>query len=81
MNKPLWRASKQRVNDSNLSDFLKFINFKEDYDFKKIWKWSVLNPKIFWSKFWDYSKIIGHKGKKIIEENKVFNKTIFYSII
>lgn len=78
MNKPLWRASKQRVNDSNLSDFLKFINFKEDYDFKKIWKWSVLNPKIFWSKFWDYSKIIGHKGKKIIEENKVFNKTIFF---
>ncbi len=78
MNKPLWRASKQRVNDSNLSDFLKFINFKEDYDFKKIWKWSVLNPKIFWSRFWDYSKIIGHKGKKIIEENKVFNKTIFF---
>ena len=78
MNKPLWRASKQRVNGSNLSSFLKFINFKEDNDFRKIWEWSISNPKIFWSKFWDYSNIIGHKGKKIIEENKVFNKTIFF---
>ncbi len=78
MNKPLWRASKQRVKNSNLSSFLKFINFKEDNDFRKIWKWSVSNPKIFWSKFWDYSKIIGQKGKEIIREDKVFNKTIFF---
>lgn len=78
MNKPLWGASKQRVKNSNLSSFLKFINFKEDNDFRKIWKWSVSNPKIFWSKFWDYSKIIGQKGKEIIREDKVFNKTIFF---
>lgn len=78
MNKPLWRASKQRVKNSNLLSFLKFINFKEDNDFKKIWKWSISNPKIFWSKFWDYSKIIGEKGKEIIREDKVFNKTIFF---
>lgn len=78
MNKPLWGASKQRVKNSNLSSFLKFINFKEDNDFRKIWKWSVSNPKIFWSKFWDYSKIIGQKGEEIIREDKVFNKTIFF---
>ena len=78
MNKPLWRTPKQRVKDSNLSSFLKFINFKEDNDFRKIWKWSVSNPKIFWSKFWDYSKIIGQKGKEIIREDKVFNKTTFF---
>ena len=78
MNKPLWGASKQRVKNSNLSSFLKFINFKEDNDFRKIWKWSVSNPKIFWSKFWDYSKIIGQTGKEIIREDKVFNKTIFF---
>ena len=78
MNKPLWRTPKQRVKDSNLSSFLKFINFKEDNDFRKIWKWSVSNPKIFWSKFWDYSKIIGQKGEEIIREDKVFNKTIFF---
>ena len=34
--------------------------------------------KIFWSKFWDFSKIIGDKGKEIINFNEVFNKTRFF---
>ena len=35
-------------------------------------------PKIFWSKFWDFSKIIGDKGKEIINFNEVFNRTRFF---
>ena len=31
-----------------------------------MWKWSVDHPEEFWSKFWDYSKIIGNKGEEII---------------
>ena len=31
-----------------------------------MWKWSVDHPEEFWSKFWDYSKIIGEKGNEII---------------
>jgi acetoacetyl-CoA synthetase len=79
MDKPLWRPTSQRIDSSNLSEFLKFINFKKVNDFKEIWKWSVSNPEIFWSKFWDYSKIIGYKGKEVIRKNKIFNKTKFFS--
>jgi acetoacetyl-CoA synthetase len=43
-----------------------------------LWKWSVDHPEEFWSKFWDYSKIIGDKGKEIIKYNKIFNKTNFF---
>jgi len=43
-----------------------------------LWKWSVDHPEEFWSKFWDYSKIIGNKGKEIIKYNKIFNKTKFF---
>jgi acetoacetyl-CoA synthetase len=78
MNKFLWKPSIQKVQSSNLQDFSKFINFKSGNNFKKLWEWSVSNPDIFWSKFWDYSGIIGDKGKKIIEKNKVFNKTKFF---
>ena len=35
-------------------------------------------PRKFWSKFWDYSKIIGDKGKEVIRENKIFNKVKFF---
>ncbi len=78
MNTPLWKPSNQKKEESLLKDFSKYINLKNSNNFKDLWKWSVENPEIFWSKFWDYSKIIGDKGKEIILKNKVFNKTKFF---
>ena len=78
MNIPLWKPSEEKVKESILEDFSKFINFKSNKDFKELWKWSIDNPEIFWSKFWDYSKIIGNKGNEVIRKNKIFNKTLFF---
>lgn len=78
MEKFLWAPSSRKKEDSLLEDFSKFINFKSNYNFKTLWKWSVDHPEEFWSKFWDYSKIIGDKGKEIIKYNKIFNKTKFF---
>ena len=78
MNKPLWQPSEKAKENSLLEDFSKFVNFKSDKDFKNFWQWSIKNPKEFWSKFWDYSKITGDKGKEIIRENKIFNQTKFF---
>ena len=79
MKKPLWRPSEQKKQDSILEDFSKYVNFTSYKNFKSIWEWSIKNPEIFWSKFWNYSKIIGDKGKEIIKYDKVFNKTKFFS--
>ena len=79
MEKYLWQPSRIRKKESLLEDFSKFINFKSNYNFKNLWKWSVDHPDEFWSKFWDYSKIIGDKGKEIIKFNRIFNKTKFFS--
>ena len=78
MEKFLWEPSSKRKEESILEDFSKFINFKSDHNFKNLWKWSIDHPEEFWSKFWDYSKIIGDKGKEIIRFNKIFNKTKFF---
>ena len=78
MEKFLWKPSDIRKEESLLEDFSKFINLKSDQNFKNFWKWSVDHPEEFWSKFWDYSKIIGDKGKEIIKYNKTFNKTKFF---
>ena len=75
MNKPLWQPSKKLKQDSILQDFCHYINFKSSSNFKELWQWSVKNPEEFWSKFWDYSKIIGDKGSVIIQKDKVFNKS------
>ena len=79
MEKFLWKPSKTKKEKSLLEDFSKFINLKSNYNFKTLWNWSVDHPEEFWSKFWDYSKIIGDKGKEIIKYNKIFNKTKFFS--
>jgi len=79
MEKFLWKPSSKRKEESLLEDFSKFINFKSNYNFKNLWKWTVDHPEEFWSKFWDYSKIIGDKGKEIIKYNKIFNQTKFFS--
>ena len=78
MEKFLWKPSDKRKKESLLEDFSKYINIKSNYNFKNLWKWSVDHPEEFWSKFWDYSKIIGNKGKEIIKYNKIFNKTKFF---
>jgi len=78
MKKPLWRPSEKKKQDSLLADFSKFIDFKSDKNFKNLWEWSVKNPENFWSKFWDYSKIIGDKGKEIIKKDKIFKKVKFF---
>ncbi|MDA8822319.1 acetoacetate--CoA ligase [Candidatus Pelagibacter bacterium] len=78
MNKPLWQPSEQKKQGSLLEEFNKFINLKSDHNFKILWKWSVDHPEEFWSKFWDFSKIIGDKGNEIIKYNKIFNKTKFF---
>ncbi|MDB9705476.1 acetoacetate--CoA ligase [Pelagibacteraceae bacterium] len=78
MDKPLWQPSEVKKEESLLEDFSKFINFNSEKNFKNLWEWSVKNPEKFWSKFWDYSKIIGDKGKETIRENKIFNKTKFF---
>ena len=78
MNKFLWRPSEQKKQNSLLEDFCKFVNFKSNHNFKNFWEWSVTNTEEFWSKFWDYSKIIGDKGNEVIKKDKVFNKTKFF---
>jgi acetoacetyl-CoA synthetase len=78
MKKPLWQPSEQTKQDSLLEDFSKFVNFKSYKNFKSLWEWSVKNPEQFWSKFWDYSKIIGDKGKEIVRKNKIFNQVKFF---
>ena len=78
MNKPLWQPSQKLKQDSILQDFCHFINFKPSSNFKELWQWSVKNPEEFWSKFWDYSKIIGDKGSEIIKKDKIFNKSKFF---
>ncbi len=81
MRNPIWQPSKERVSNSIISDFIKFLSDNYGYDFDgyhSLWKWSVDNTNEFWSIFWDFSQIIGHKGSKIFQKEEDPTRSRFF---
>ena len=74
----IWKPSADRVQSSSLHSFTKYLGLNTKNDFEKLWRWSVENSENFWSKFWDFSRIIGDKGKIVIQKNKRFHKNVFF---
>jgi len=80
---PLWKPEHGVVQSSFINNFCRVLEekkyLKNDKDFFKLWQWTIKHPEVFWSEFWDFCNIKGTKGSKIIEKNKTFYKTKFFS--
>ena len=78
--KILWKAKKLKKNKSNLFKYEKFLsskyNFKITQIYKNLLRWSIENPKIFWSSIWDFTGVKGIKSEKF-EKSKIFYKNKF----
>lgn len=65
----LWNPAENGAEKSRLADFARFAGEKDcdkaAYD--RLQQWAVQKPEEFWSKFWDFSEIIGDKGKTVIQ--------------
>ena len=74
MKKPLWTPSKDRIKNSNMSVFIRYVsrhfNIKNSYD--ELYKWSINETEEFWRSIWDVSGIIhSRKFKKILSSNRM----------
>ncbi len=82
-NSYLWQANDQQIEKSNLYQYVQYLNSKQIFNktkkYSDIWKWSVENPTIFWSTFWDFANIIGDKGKEVIANKQLFYERQFFS--
>ena len=78
----LWSPDDLTRKKSKLESFCRVLDKKKllkySPEFKNLWEWSVNKPELFWSEIWDFTKVKGIKGKKIIEKNKTFYKTLFF---
>ena len=79
MSKKLWEASNKTKLKSNLLKFENLIAKKYKYriskNYNKLLKWSIKNPKNFWSSVWDFSGIKGTKIEKFtLTKNLIKNK-------
>ena len=53
MNNLLWSPKKDFIESTNLANFFNYLNkehnLKFNYDYNKLWKWSIASPKEFWN--------------------------------
>ncbi len=68
MPQKLWEANSQTKSKSNLFEFEKYLAKKFNYtpkkNYKKLYNWTIENPKLFWSSIWEFSNIKGLKNDK-----------------
>ena len=78
--KILWKAKKFQKNKSNLFKYEKFLfskyKFKITQNYNTLLRWSIKNPKKFWSSIWDFTGVKGIKSEKL-EKSKIFYKNKF----
>ena len=75
MKKPLWTPSKNRIKNSNMSAFMKYVpkHFNRKIDtYDELYKWSVNETEEFWKSIWEVSGIIhSRKFNKILSSDQM----------
>src|SRR6185369_10900638 len=61
----LWKPSPERINNSLLSDFLKWVGLA-GVEYAEVHRWSIDKPEDFWSAVWDYCGVVGEKGSVVL---------------
>ena len=83
MSAPLWSPSQDFIEKTLLYQFKEKIEAKYTQkfdDYTALWRWSVDNAPDFWDEIWDFSGVIGDKGKiKFDPAGDVMQKALFFT--
>ena len=89
MSQKMWEANSKIKSKSNFFAFEKFLaknfNYKPEKNYKKLFNWTIRNPKHFWSSMWEFSNIKGvknykfHFPKEIIKSKFLVNSKLNYA--
>ncbi len=70
---PLWKPSQERVDNANITRFIKIVNDKYNLEIKhysELYQWSVTNRADFWAEVWDFGGVIAsNPWEKVLEDS------------
>ena len=69
MTEPLWRPSRERIAQANLTAFAARVGAKHGVvlpDYSALYAWSVEHPEAFWREIWSYGNVIGDPGARTL---------------
>jgi acetoacetyl-CoA synthetase len=71
--RPLWEPSEERINNANITRFIKYVNGKYSLNVKgyhDLYSWSVDKREDFWESVWDFCGVIASKPyEKVLEDS------------
>ncbi len=74
--KKLWSPS---TTNNTLNLFTDYISDEIKINsYEKLHRWSIEKKEVFWSKFWEFSNIIGEKKDIIFKDSKNFIETKYF---
>ena len=60
---PIWTPDPGRLEKSLLTAFLHTVNQR---DYPSLHRWSIDRPEAFWHSVWDFCKVVGDPGSKVL---------------
>ena len=83
MNNLLWSPKKDFIESTNLANFFNYLdkehNLKFNYDYNKLWEWSISSPKEFWNILLKYLSIKFYQidSEIISNDTEIVNQKFF----
>lgn len=72
MNTMLWQPNEDRISQTNVVQFINYLNGKTGNSLKtydELYKLSIAEPDIFWNAVWDFCGIIAQTKGDMVQEN------------
>jgi acetoacetyl-CoA synthetase len=69
MTNKLWEPSPERIAQANMTEFAAAVAAKyaaNVSDYHDLWRWSVDHKAEFWREVWDYGRVIGTAGSRVL---------------
>ena len=71
MNEPLWRPRKDRVDATNMTAFMRFVEGRVGGpvpDYGTLHAWSIYDVEAFWGAVWDFFQVRGDPGRRVLAD-------------
>jgi acetoacetyl-CoA synthetase len=70
---PLWRPSADRVQNANITRFIKVVNEKYGLqlsDYESLYQWSISHREDFWASVWDFGGVLySQPYKEVLQDS------------
>ena len=78
---PLWTPNPENFSSTRSGQFIAYINERfglEVSDYSSLYDWSVACRESFWQAVWDFTEVIGRRGKRTLLQGDNIEESIWF---